>query len=52
MLTYVASDTTSFRDNGLDFAGRKLTCTCYYRVTAVDKADRESAPTRAAAVAP
>jgi hypothetical protein len=52
LLTYVASDTTSFRDNGLDFAGRKLAGTWYYRVTAADKDDRESAPTKAAAVAP
>jgi hypothetical protein len=41
---------TSFRDNGLDFAGRKLTGTWYYRVTAAAKDDRESAPTRAVAV--
>jgi hypothetical protein len=50
LLTYVAADTISFRDNGLDFAGRKLTGTWYYRVTAADKEDRESAPTKAAAV--
>jgi hypothetical protein len=50
LLTYVASDTTSFRDNGLDFAGRNLTGPCYYRVTAVDKNDLESAPTKAAAL--
>jgi hypothetical protein len=49
-LTYVAAGNTSFRDNGLDFAGRKLTGTCYYRVTAADKDDRESAPTRAVGV--
>jgi hypothetical protein len=51
LLTYVAGNTTSFRDNGLDFAGGKLTGTSYYRVTATDKNDRESAPTKAAAVA-
>jgi hypothetical protein len=50
LLTYVASETTSFRDNGLDFAGRTLTGTWYYRVSAVDKKDRESTPTKAAAV--
>ena len=44
LLTYVASDTTSFLDNGLDYAGRKLNGTWYYRVTAVDKDDRESPP--------
>jgi hypothetical protein len=49
-LTYVAGGTTSFRDNGLDFAGRKLTGTWYYRVTATDKDDRESAPSKATAV--
>jgi hypothetical protein len=49
-LTYVAVGNTSFRDNGLDFAGRKLTGTWYYRVTAAAKDDRESAPTRAVAV--
>jgi hypothetical protein len=49
LLTYVAGDTTSFRDNGLDFAGRKLTGAWYYRVTAADKDDRESVPTKAAA---
>jgi hypothetical protein len=50
LLTYVAAGTTSFHDNGFDLAGRKLTGTWYYRVTAVDKNDRESAPTKAAAV--
>jgi len=45
-LTYVATNTTSFRDNGLDLTGRKLTGTWYYRVTAADKDDRESAPTK------
>jgi hypothetical protein len=50
LLTYVAGNTTSFRDNGLDFAGRKLTGTWYYRVTAVDTNDHESKPTNAAAV--
>ena len=50
LLTYVASGTTSFRDNGLDLTGRALTGVWYYRVTAVDKDDRESAPTKAAAV--
>ena len=51
LLTYVAGDTTTFRDNGLDFAGRELVGTWYYCVTAIDKDDRESAPTKAAAVA-
>jgi fibronectin type 3 domain-containing protein len=51
LLTYVAANTTSFRDNDLDLAGRKLTGTWYYRVTAVDKEDRESAATKAVAVA-
>ena len=51
-LTYVASGTTTFRDNGLDFAGRKLTDASYYRLTAVDKDDRESAPTKAVLVEP
>jgi hypothetical protein len=50
LLTYVAAGTTSFHDNGFDLAGRKLTGPWYYRVTAVDKNDRESAPTKAAAV--
>ncbi len=50
LLTYVAADTTSFRDNGLDFAGQKLTGTWYYRVTAVNKAGRESRATRAMGV--
>ncbi len=49
-LTYVAAGNTSFRDNGLDFAGRKLAGTWYYRVTAADKEDRESAPTKAVGV--
>ena len=51
LLTYVAANTTSFRDNDLDLAGRKLTGTWYYRVAAVDKEDRESAATKAVAVA-
>jgi hypothetical protein len=51
LLTYVAGSTTSFRDNGLDFTGHNLTGTCYYRVTAFEKDDRESAPTKAVVVA-
>lgn len=49
-LTYVAAGNTSFRDNGLDFAGRKLTRTWYYCVSAADKDDRESATTKAVGV--
>jgi hypothetical protein len=50
LLTYVAAGNTSFRDNGLDFAGHKLTGTWYYRVTAAAKDDRESAPSKAVRV--
>jgi hypothetical protein len=50
-MAYVANGTTSFRDNGLDFAGRKLTGIWYYRVTAADKDDRGSPATKAVAVA-
>ncbi len=49
-LTYVAGDTTSFRDNGVDFAGRNLTGTWYYRVTAADQEGRESPPTKVVGV--
>ena len=49
-LTYVAGDTTSFQDNGLDFAGRNLTGTWYYRVTAADQESGESPPTKAVGV--
>jgi hypothetical protein len=52
LLTYVAGSTFAFRDNGLDFAGSKLTGSCYYRVTAVDRDDRESKTTEAASVKP
>lgn len=45
-LTYVAKDTTSFLDNGLNLAGQKLAGPWYYRVSAVDKEDSESAPTK------
>jgi hypothetical protein len=45
-LTYVAQDTTSFLDNRLNLAGQKLFGAWYYRVSAVDKEDRESAPTK------
>ncbi len=52
LLTYVdASTTTSFRDNGLDFSGHKLTGTSYYSVTAVNKDGRESKPAKTIAVA-
>jgi hypothetical protein len=50
LLTYVASGTTNFRDNGMAFDGGKLTGTWYYRVTAVDREDRESKPTKTVSV--
>ncbi len=49
-VTYVEKGTTSFKDNGEGFDGSKLTGTWYYRVTAIDKADNESAPSPAMAV--
>jgi hypothetical protein len=49
-LTYVEKKTTSFGDNGLGFDARELNGKWHYRVTAVDRAGNESAPTPAVAV--
>ncbi len=47
LLTYVAKDTTRFRDGAPGFDGLPLRGACYYRVTAVDAAGNESPPTPA-----
>ena len=44
-LTYVAKDTTTFTDNGLDFDSHPLQGTRFYRISAMDKAGNESMPT-------
>jgi hypothetical protein len=49
-LTYVPKETCCFKDNGVDFAGRPLQGTWYYRVTSADKADGESGATAAVRV--
>lgn len=49
-VTYVDAKTTSFRDGAEDFGGKKLKGTYYYKVTAVDALDNESAPSSAAKV--
>ncbi len=49
-LTYVASGTERFRDNGEGWDGRKLSGVLYYRVTAVDKEGSESAPSAAVSI--
>ncbi len=44
-LTYVGQDTTRFEDIGLDFDGRPLNGTWFYRITAVNRHGNESNPT-------
>jgi hypothetical protein len=49
-LTYVASGTTKFRDNGEGWDGVQLRGAWYYRVTAVNREGSESAPSAAVRV--
>jgi len=49
-LTYVAGETPRFEDNGMDLQGTPLLGLWYYRLTAVDAAGRESAPSSAVVV--
>jgi len=49
-LTYVEAGTTKFTDKAPDLDGKKLKGTLFYRITAVDRLDRESLPSVSMAV--